>query len=444
MKTPVCDFVREYASKNPVRLHMPGHKGEGDGADAFDITEIDGADTLFVNSGILGESQKNASALFGTAKTLYSAEGSSLAIRAMLWLVSAKAKRDGTCPLVLAGRNAHKVFTGTAALLGIDVKWIFPDGGGYLECSVTASGLGEELENCPKKPCAVYITSPDYLGNIADIEALSAVCGEYGVPLLVDNAHGAYLRFLKDDIHPITLGADMCCDSAHKTLPVLTGGAYLHISKTAEEFFAENAENAMSLFASTSPSYLILQSLDSVNPLLESGFSSLLEETVRRTGNLKKYLCSLGFELAGDEPIKVTVKPKSFGYTGCELAGLMQKENIYPEFSDPDFLVMMFSTCTKQKDFDRVTEFFGTLQRKEKITAQPPAIGKPAVFMNAHAAVTAPCEKVRIEKSVGRVLAQPGVSCPPAVPLVTCGEVISEEAVRAFRYYGIEYVYVVK
>ncbi|MBQ4243945.1 MAG: aminotransferase class V-fold PLP-dependent enzyme [Clostridia bacterium] len=316
MKTPVCDFVREYASKNPVRLHMPGHKGEGDGADAFDITEIDGADTLFVNSGILGESQKNASALFGTAKTLYSAEGSSLAIRAMLWLVSAKAKRDGTCPLVLAGRNAHKVFTGTAALLGIDVKWIFPDGGGYLECPVTASKLGEELENCPKKPCAVYITSPDYLGNIADIEALSAVCGEYGVPLLVDNAHGAYLRFLKDDIHPITLGADMCCDSAHKTLPVLTGGAYLHISKTAEEFFAENAENAMSLFASTSPSYLILQSLDSVNPLLESGFSSLLEETVRRTGNLKKYLCSLGFELAGDEPTKVTVKPKSFGYTG--------------------------------------------------------------------------------------------------------------------------------
>ncbi len=438
MNTPIYDFLCSYADSGTLRCHMPGHKGRGASpAAGLDITEISGADSLFEAAGIIRESERNMSRLYGTADTFYSAAGSTLCIQAMLAAMKSEGRK------VIAVRNVHRAFLNAAALLGLDVSWIMPDyTDGILSGNVSLDAVEEKLRE--NENACVYLTSPDYTGRMADIAGISAICRRYGAPLLVDNAHGAHLHFLPESRHPIALGADMCCDSAHKTLPVLTGGAYLHISKTAEEFFAENAENAMSLFASTSPSYLILQSLDSVNPLLESGFSSLLEETVLRTGNLKKYLCSLGFELAGDEPIKVTVKPKSFGYTGCELSKIMQGNNIYPEFSDPDFLVMMFSTCTKQNDYDRVTDFFGTLQRKEKNTAQPPAIGKPAVFMNAHAAVTAPCEKVKIEKSVGRVLAQPGVSCPPAVPLVTCGEVVSEEAVRAFRYYGIEYVYVVK
>lgn len=82
-----------------------------------------------------------------------------------------------------------------------------------------------------RKPAAVYITSPDYLGNLADIGGMSDVCRKYGVLLIVDNAHGAYLHFLPKPEHPLDLGAEMCCDSAHKTLPVLTGGAYLHISQ---------------------------------------------------------------------------------------------------------------------------------------------------------------------------------------------------------------------
>lgn len=102
-----------------------------------------------------------------------------------------------------------------------------------LSCAVSAGGFGRKTAGHAEKPAAVYLTSPDYIGNILDIARLSAVCRRFGVPLLVDNAHGAYLRFLPESMHPLGLGADMCCDSAHKTLPALTGAAYLHISASA-------------------------------------------------------------------------------------------------------------------------------------------------------------------------------------------------------------------
>ena len=102
----------------------------------------------------------------------------------------------------------------------------------------------------------MYVTSPDYLGGMQDVAALAEVCHRYGTLLAVDNAHGAYLRFLRPSRHPLDLGADLCCDSAHKTLSVLTGGAYLHIARTAPTSLAENAKEALALFGSTSPSYL--------------------------------------------------------------------------------------------------------------------------------------------------------------------------------------------
>ena len=115
---------------------------------------------------------------------------------------------------------------------------------------------------------AFYLTSPDYLGGMQDIAALSAVCDAHGVPLLVDNAHGAYLRFLPGGSrHPIDLGAAACCDSGHKTLPVLTGGAYLHLGPKAPVQEESTVRSALALFGSTSPSYLILQSLDACNRL---------------------------------------------------------------------------------------------------------------------------------------------------------------------------------
>lgn len=215
MNTPICDFVKSYNDKNCIRAHMPGHKGESIlGFEHLDITEIQGADSLFEASSIIRESEENASLLFG-ARTYYSTEGSSLCIRAMLYLTLLYAKKEGKAPLILAGRNAHKTFLSSVALLDLDVEWLYSDSS-YLSCDINAETLDNKLSSMQIKPVAVYLTSPDYLGNMLDIKAISEVCNKHGVLLLVDNAHGAYLKFLDNSLHPIDLGATMCCDSAHR------------------------------------------------------------------------------------------------------------------------------------------------------------------------------------------------------------------------------------
>ena len=255
---------------------------------------------LYSGEGIIAESQRNASSLFGSRKTLYSTEGSSLSIRAMLYLARAYASLKGEKCRILASRNAHKVFITASALLGIDADFIFPEENeGLTVCRVDAEKLEKELSSLSYKPTAVYITSPDYLGNVADIKALSAVCKKEGILLLVDNAHGAYLKFLPEGQHPLDFGADIVCDSAHKTLPVLTGGGYLHIGKNAPDVICDNAEKAMMLFASTSPSYLILQSLDKVNAYLYSSYRYELSAFCEKVRELKNALSEKGFVLFG-------------------------------------------------------------------------------------------------------------------------------------------------
>ena len=302
MNTPICDFLKKYSDNNSLRLHMPGHKGFGFlGVEQFDITEIDGADVLYNGNGIIAESEKNASQIFGTKKTLYSTEGSSLSIRAMLYLTMLYAKTKNEKPLILAMRNAHKSFMNAIAMLDIDVKWIYPSQNeSLLSCIVTPKDLEQTIKTLKTKPTALYVTSPDYLGNIADIGSFSKICKKYDILLIVDNAHGAYLAFNSPSNHPIHLGADMTCDSAHKTLPVLTGGGYLHIAKSTPDVLANNAETAMQIFASTSPSYLIMASLDNFNGNYEK-YKQNIDSFENRIFNLKKELTEHGFNLIGDE-----------------------------------------------------------------------------------------------------------------------------------------------
>lgn len=439
MNTPICDFVRAYAARETLRLHMPGHKGHGAlGVEARDITEIDGADVLYQATGIIRESEANAASLFGSAKTVYSTEGSSLCIRAMVYLALLQAKATGRRPLVAAGRNAHKVFMTAAALLDVDVEWLYPtQSASLLSCEITAKDVETYLSEAAERPVAVYLTSPDYLGNVADIAAIAAVCHRFGTLLLVDNAHGAYLRFLPESCHPLQLGADLCCDSAHKTLSVLTGGAYLHVSHGAPTLFTEMAETAMSLFASTSPSYLILQSLDAENRRLAETLPRALAESAERVWALKKTLRRHGYLLCGNEPMKLTVATKGYGYRGTELAALLEEKGIVCEFADPDFAVMMLAADIGADELAQMEMALTSIAAREPITEWPPRAPQLETKVTPHEALLSPSVCLPVEQCVGRVLATPSVSCPPAVPIAVCGEVLTEEAVRCFTYYGI-------
>lgn len=442
MKTPIYDFVKEYADSGISRFHMPGHKGAGQlGFESLDITEITGADVLSEAEGIIGESEENASRLFGTAHTYYSAEGSTLAIKAMLSIVCAGVER----PLILAARNAHKAFLYAAALLDIDVEWIYSESFMHItSCQIDANALESAIEALDRKPCAVYITSPDYLGQSADVAALANLCHSHSLPLLVDNAHGAYLAFDKPNKHPIHLGADMCCDSAHKTLPVLTGGAYLHISKNADAEYLSRARDAMALFASTSPSYLILQSLDLCNAYLESSFSDDIEKCKARVEAAKNHIRSRGFSVLDSEPLKIVIDAAGSGYTGYALSELLRENKTECEFADGEFVVLMASPKNSERDFERLASAFDSIPPKAPLEKEPLSI-KPAIRkMTVREAVFSRKEEVSVDAAIGRICAELAISCPPAVPIAVCGELITEGTAALLKRYGVEKIKVVK
>lgn len=442
MNTPIVDFVKKYNNDGYSRFHMPGHKGWGAlGIEKYDITEIFGADCLSTANGIIKESEDNASSLFSTGHSFYSAFGSTSVICAMLALAC---KGKGEKPVVLALRNVHRAFVHGAALLDIDVRWIMPKKITHIAgCDIGGEDVEKAILSCEKKPAAVYVTSPDYLGNILDISSISSVCKKHSILLLTDNAHGAYLAFTKEKLHPIHLGADMCADSAHKTLPVLTGGAYLHVSKDAPSMLIENARDALMLFSSTSPSYLILQSLDLCNKYIDDGYRQRLDECIKKIDYLKKYIADKGFVLLESEPLKIVIDAKKSGYTGDELAKILRNQKAEIEFSDSDYAVFMITPENSDEDFDCIKNVFDTIVTKSPITPTILNVPTPRRAMTVRQATLSNSEMVETKNAKGEICAELTVSCPPAIPIAVSGEIIDEDHIKLFEYYDIKNVKVV-
>lgn len=470
MTTPIYDFVTHYNASGASRLHMPGHKGHGPlFIEQRDITEIEGADVLSEARGIIGESERNAAALFGTGMTVYSTEGSSLSIRAMLYLVLQRWKRASASlpaasrPVILAARNAHKSFLYACAMLDFDVKWVYPsdaEKNSICACHPSPRQIADALRSMDAAPAAVYLTSPDYLGTAADVRgivtAVQNVCGADQVPVIVDNAHGAYLHFLGKPCHPMDLGAYLCADSAHKTLPCLTGGAYLHLSSRAAEEVGDLARSAIEMFGSTSPSYLILQSLDLCNRYLADDFPRRLSACELRVEGLKNYLRMLGVKVLESEPLKLVIDaaPRS----GRALAELFRAHGIEPEFADINYLVCMFTPENSTLDFNRIAELFrddpAVWDMPERPWTQldihnaglysPLQLTPLPAACSIREAMLAPQEVIDVKSAAGRICGQPTVSCPPAIPIAVSGEVIPDSLIPVFLAYGIRKISVVR
>ena len=193
----------------------------------------------------------------------------------------------------------------------------------------------------------------------------------------------------------------------------------------------------MALFASTSPSYLILQSRDGANAYMAEGYRTRVAAFVSELSGLKERLAARGYTLIGSEPMKLTIAARDYGYTGDELAELLLEQGIVCEFSDPDYMVMMFTPEIGMSDLERVEKALLSIGRREKIQVQAPALPGAERVLSIREAMFAPSEERPVEACCGRILASANVSCPPAIPIVVCGERIGEEAIACFKYYGI-------
>ena len=442
MDTPIADFLRHYRDDRMVRFHMPGHKGKAFlGCEALDLTEVKGADALYEADGIIAESERNAAALFGSRRTCYSTEGSSQCIRAMLYLALTHRTTEGR-PVVVAARNVHKAFVYAAAMLDFDVVWLWPEQQKSLcGCPVSAEQLEAVLAGLKHAPAAVYLTSPDYLGGMADIPAMAEIAHRYGTILMVDNAHGAYLRFLKPSLHPLDLGADLCCDSAHKTLPVLTGGAYLHISKRLPEEYADHAKTAMALFGSSSPSYLTMASLDLCNRYLEEG-GFRMETRVKEVRDVKNRLERANWQVEESDPLRITICAPE-GETGQSLAERLRKERIECEYADDTHLVLMVTPENAAEDLVAVVSALGENPAGMRVLSPLP-VARGEQVVSIRQALFASHELVSAEQALGRICGTPIVSCPPAIPIAVSGERITAEMLELFRYYSVNEIDVLK
>lgn len=440
MAAPIYEFAKKYAEGGTARFHMPGHKGRAfHGLEALDLTEIKGADYLFEASGVIAESEAQTASLFGSERTLYSTEGSSLCIKTMLAIADHCRADRSRRMTVIAPRNVHKAFINACILLDIDVHWVYPADGSHSLCSsgITPADISRALCECEGNPDAVYVTSPDYLGFIADIGGISRICREHGIPLIVDNAHGAYLKFLEEDCHPITLGADMCCDSAHKTLPCYTGGALLHISASAPDGYAKCAKKMMSLFASTSPSYLIMESLDLCSDYLSRGYRSELAKTVERTGLCRERLEVMGWKTVGQEKCKLTVAAAECGISGDELGDLLREKGVEPEYTDPDYVVLMTTPFNTEEDFTRLEKAMSEVPIKEGRAVSFDVIPQAVVRMPIRQAAFSPTRELPVEEAAGLICGMTVTSCQPSVPIAVSGEEITPEIIKILKRYGV-------
>lgn len=350
-KTPLYSALLQHQKLGRSAFHTPGHSG---GKLPFpsdllqlDVTELPDTDSLYEADGVILQAEQRAANVIGTARTLFSSGGCTLCIQTMLRLVSAKSN----CKTILTDRILHRSAVHAMALLDLNPVWLMPraDAGSGFPGRIHRDDV-EFLLKKHSDVAAVYVTSPDYFGVLADIKGIAEVCKKYGVPLLVDNAHGAHLFLTSEDRHPIHQGAAMTACSAHKTLPVLTGGAWLNI---ADKAYVEDAKDAMALFGSTSPSYPVMASLDLCAQWAETQAKKAYKALEQRVAKIRELAVANGLALPIGEadPTRITLQTAPIGLTGEEVVRVFHNHFVEPEYADGANIVLIATPFHTEEDF---------------------------------------------------------------------------------------------
>lgn len=447
MKKHFYESLKKYKRIGRSSFHTPGHKGnffKSHDLLRLDFTELPLTDSLYEASGIITEIEKNIEKLYNSKRSIISCGGNTLCIQTMLRLATKKGKN------VICDRVLHRSAVSTMALLDINPVWIRRgfEKESLLAEKINIDSLKEHL-NSNKSFDAFYTTSPSYHGILQDIKEISDLCAAYSVPVLVDNAHGSHLMFTSKNLHPIENGASLCADSAHKTLPVLTGGAWLHVN---DDNFIKDAKNAMALFGSTSPSYPIMASMDICLSWLASYAKKEFLNLESRVRNIKNLARDMGIYVPKDgisDPTRIVLGTWKIGYSGYEFREYLYKYKIEPEMCDEKYVILIATPFNIREDWERLKKAISSVKPKsscDKNLYEEFFISDdlPEIKASIREAVMHEGIYVDIDSSKNKIAADIVCPCPPGIPVVMPGEKIGEAECEALKRYGISEIYVLK
>lgn len=428
MHTPLVDALESYALANKLRMHMPGHKTHLPllgGAARLDVTEIEGLDNLHAPAGCIAEAERLAAEAFGAAHTFFLVNGSSAGLAALLLSLGEGAR-------VLLQRDAHKSLVNGAALAGLDVT-LLPlrkSVSGIPPCPA-AEDVERALESGPY--AAVCVTSPNYYGCCPDLARIGAACRSAGALFFVDEAHGAHFAAGAPFPAPASSrNASAWVQSAHKTLGAMTQAAYLHVSSDIDQ---DRVARSLSFMQSTSPSYLLMASLDYARAAFDPArwrHTAALCGEFRAAANEIGFFCPAGGSLPGaaHDPTRLVIDVSKHG-GGYFAARALFEMDISVEMADARHIVLI---VTPQDGGAWAGALLGALKRLPEREAKNPEAAALAFarkrITSLRKATLARTERVPLAKSAGRVAACAIGLYPPGTALVWPGEQIGENVIQ--------------
>ncbi|AGT30484.2 arginine decarboxylase [Geobacillus genomosp. 3] len=449
-KTPLYDALMRHWTRCPVSFHVPGHKYGALFSErgremftpllALDATEISGLDDLHHPESVIAEAQALAADLYGVRETFFLVNGSTAGNLAMIAAVCDEKKRK-----IIVQRNCHKSVMHALQLMGATPVLLSPEFDGDVRvASHVCIETVKEAVALHRDAAAIVLTNPNYYGMSIDLTEIVRLAHRYGIPVLVDEAHGAH--FVAGPPFPkpaLACGADIVVQSAHKTLPAMTMGAFLHVNSGRID--VERLKYFLQLFQSSSPSYPIMASLDLARHYVAQLTKDRVAAIVAQIEEFKMALAHMdGVAVVSSrqpdvqtDPLKVTVQTRS-PLTGYELQRRLEHEGVFTELADPLNVLLVCPLAATGKLMEAVEKIRRAWRGVP--AGEMPLFGS-FPFLRPPLSVLVPYDELRdvrkkavaLDEAEGCVAAETVIPYPPGVPLIWIGERIDRGHIEHIR-----------
>lgn len=450
--TPLFDALYRHSNQSPISMHVPGHKNgtvfPKQGTDFYkkilqiDVTELTGLDDLHDPEGPILEAERLAANLYGVEKTFFLVNGSTVGNLAMILAATTKNDR------VLVQRNSHKSIINGLKLAQANPVFLHPEYDETVQVPtyVSYATVQEAIENYPDAK-ALILTSPNYYGmtNTSELQKIITLAQSHQIPVLVDEAHGAHFILEGFPKSAITLGADVIVHSAHKTLPAMTMGSYLHVNSKFVD--TKQVQFYLQMLQSSSPSYPIMASLDLARHFLENtktkGTKTIINNITGFKDNLKKVSQLKVVESNNPEiqtdPLKMTIQTQCFA-NGYQIQKMLEQQGVFTELADPNNVLFVLPLTTEMNSKETVQLIRNAVSELKPTTEVLPTLQLFSeriipLCISYHEIKGYNRRVVSFQKAVGEISGEMIIPYPPGIPVLMEGERVTEEHIEVITTY---------